>query len=669
MPSEKKNKEKKVFPPKTRRFSYVRTFFMTFFRLSLSTAFLIGAFSVGALWWLNKSLPPLQQFSVHVRTPSVTIQAVDGTILATYGDSFEEFVQTQDLPEYVVKAFLSVEDRRFFQHSGIDPIGILRAAVKNYKAHRIVQGGSTLTQQLAKNMLMAHGLFSRTDRSIKRKLQELILSIKLESYFSKQEILTIYLNRVYFGAGTYGIDAASRRYFHKSATQLTLFEAAILAGLLRAPSRYSPTSNPKKAIGRAHLVLRTMEANAFIEPNWKEQVAEWEKSFLEISAIKEKGCRYFADWIYESLPSLMGPIDEDLTVVTTLQTDMQHKAEQVCSDFHKNFGAEYKYAETAALLMTPSGAILAMVGGLDYGKSQFNRVTTAQRQPGSSFKTFVYLTALEKGMDHDEKFDDSPFQIGSWKPGNFKWKSLGEISFFEAFVYSVNSVCLRIVQKVGIREVIKTTRRLGFTSRLNADLTLALGTGEVTMLEMVRAYAPFANNGDACLSYGVLEIRNKKGEILYQHTPFIPIKVIEQKALDTMKTMLRTVVARGTGGAANVDPYIWGKTGTNGNRDAWFVGGRFPVLVAPQEPKEKESNAADKETRAAVENTEEGGASGSQKVIFPKLFGGISPQKTEFSNPFFIKRQPIISKHVIFISLACVASSPAKGSAKSEKNS
>lgn len=559
-------------------FCFISHFFKTFLKLCITFLFFLIIAGGLSFVWLNQTLPPIKNFNSHVRTPSVTIQAFDGTVIATYGDLFEEFITVNDLPPYVTNAFLAVEDKRFYNHNGVDIVGLIRAAIKNYHAHRIVQGGSTLTQQLAKNMLMSSGFYEVTDRSIKRKFQEFILAIKLEAYFSKSEILTLYLNRVYFGAGTYGIDAASRRYFHKSAKDLTLFEAAILAGVLRAPSRYSPIANPKRSVERAKLVLKSMELNNFISEKWQDYIGEWSQSFFQMIIEREKGSRYFADWVFENISSIIGPVDQDLTVVTTLHLDMQHQTEKICKKFFDDFGKEYKFSQVASMIMTPSGAILAMVGGLDYGKSQFNRAISALRQPGSSFKTFVYLTALDEGIDENEMFDDSLYEQGTWKPSNYKWKERGEVSLFDAYVYSVNSVCIRVAKRVGIRNVIKTAQRLGITSPLNEDLTLSLGSPDLAFIELMRAYAPFFNYGYACWPYGIYEIRNKNGDIIYQHSEGSCVKVIRDQSLDVMKKMMRAVIARGTGRAANVDPYILGKTGSNSHRDAWFFGGREPLL-------------------------------------------------------------------------------------------
>ena len=564
-------------------FQPFRYFLKSFFRLCLGSGLLIMFLLLIGYYWLNTTLPSLTSFASRVRTPCVTVQAFDGTTLATYGDSFEEFLAIEDLPPYVPNAFLAIEDRRFYEHGGVDIWGIFRAIVRNLYAHRVVQGGSTLTQQLAKNMLMTSGYFPVSDRSLMRKLQELVLSLKLETYFSKPEILTLYVNRVYFGAGTYGIDAASRRYFQKPSKDLTLFEAAVLAGLLRAPSRYSPLANPQKACDRAHHVLTAMESVGFIGSEWRQEWESWKTSFFARVKDHEKGSRYFTDWVYENLPSILGPIDQDLVVVTTLRSDFQHQVEDVLHQFHKDHSEEYKFSQASSVVMTANGAILAMVGGLDYGKSQFNRATSAHRQPGSAFKPFVYLAGIESGLGLDDLFDDSPYEQGTWKPRNYKWKSLGEIPLLDAFAYSVNSVCIRVAKQIGIRRVIKTARRLGITSPLEPNLTLSLGASSVTLLELARAYAAFFNFGYLCWPHGILEIRNKEGDILYQWLEDSGTPAIQEDHLEKMRILLRTVIARGTGRAANVDPRIVGKTGSNGSRDAWFIGGMEPQPLEQDE--------------------------------------------------------------------------------------
>ncbi|MDR3285746.1 MAG: transglycosylase domain-containing protein [Holosporales bacterium] len=559
-------------------FFLLKQFFKRFFLLSFFTSLIPVIGVVLYFFWLNSSLPKIEDLNIPVRTPSVTIQAADGTVIATYGDLYEEFVSVKELPAYVTNAFLAVEDRRFYNHKGIDFKGIIRAFITNIRANRITQGGSTLTQQLAKNLLISKEIFSVSDRSIKRKMQELLLAFKLESAFSKDQILTLYLNRVFFGSGTFGIDAAARRYFQKSAKNLTVFEAALLAGVLRAPSRYSPVANPQQAIGRARIVLQVMEDAGYLDAKWKKLIDSWQEGFFASTHALEKGSRYFADWVFDNIPSIIGPIEQDIVVTTTLNTTMQKCAEETCKKFYEEFGKEYKYSQTAALVISGDGSVLAMVGGLDYGKSQFNRATSAMRQPGSSFKPFVYLAAFEAGIDSNMMMDDSPYKQGSWKPSNYKWRTLGKISLIEALTYSVNSVCIRVAKMIGMGSVIKTAKRLGINSPINYNLSSAIGASEATLLEMVSAYASFVNNGYAVWPYGIFEIRDKDGNILHQHFNEEAVKVIEEDALNQLKTILREVIRKGTGRASNVDEKIFGKTGSNGNYDAWTFVCRDPIV-------------------------------------------------------------------------------------------
>jgi penicillin-binding protein 1A len=534
--------------------------------------FIWGTIIAGvAILWFVQDLPDLNNLESKVRNPSITIQTQDGEIIGTFGDLFEDMVRIDELPDYVPKALMAVEDRRFYYHFGIDFIGLFRAAYQNYLAKRVVQGGSTLTQQLAKNFLISEGSFSVHDRSFKRKIQEVLLSIWLEWKFNKDQILTMYLNRVYFGSGTYGIDAASQKYFNKSARELSVLEAAIIAGLLKAPSRYSPMANPKKAIARAKVVLELMEEAGFIKDYQKYLQGKLE--FLEQKK-ENQGSKYFCDWVYEILPNFVNVSDQDLVVVVTLDNEMQKHAQNVCSEFLEKMGKELKTTEYAFLAMTPEGSIKAMVGGKDYRKSQFNRVTQAARQAGSTFKMFIYLAAMENNFNVFDEIDDSPVVIGDWKPSNFRWVTRGKVSIKEAFARSVNSVSIRLAQMVTPQKVIKVARKLGITGDLEDNITIALGANEVTLLDLTNAFATYANDGRTVWPYGIAEIRDKSGNILYKHQPKVGRLVIDQETLTKMKILLRAVVAEGSGRAANIGSTVYGKTGSNGDRDAWFIGFR-----------------------------------------------------------------------------------------------
>lgn len=523
--------------------------------------------------WFSQDLPDVTQLAGTERRPSITIQTEDGDIIGTYGDLYNDVVKVEDLPSYVSQALMAVEDRRFFYHFGIDFVGLIRAAWTNYRAHRVVQGGSTLTQQLAKNLLFSKGHFDVHDRSIKRKIQEVILALWLERKFTKNQILTLYINRVYLGSGTYGIDAAAHRYFHKSAKQLTVFEAAVIAGLLKAPSKYSPASNPQKAIERAKTVLQLMQEAGFItsvESYWKQ--GSEELNILHDDPQSQP--RYFTDWIYEQLPALVGALHTDIIVTTTLQMPTQKHAEQACQSQWDEMGKELKVSEFGLLAMSPDGAVRAMVGGRNYAQSQFNRTTQALRQPGSSFKMFIFLTAMENGYTPDTMIDDSPITVGNWSPSNFKWRTRGSITLRTAFAHSVNSVPIRLALDVGIKPIQQAAKRLGITGKINDDISLALGTCESTLLEMTTAFATFANQGFAVWPYGIARITTKSGEVIYEHQPSEPQQIVNETALAYMRDMMHETILSGTGRASNVNNAVYGKTGSNQDRDAWFFGFR-----------------------------------------------------------------------------------------------
>jgi penicillin-binding protein 1A len=569
-PPKKKNKP----PSKFKRFSNKKKGrSSSFWKIMLRACLMMTIWAVIGLGvlilWFSHDLPDLKNIQINSRRPSVLVQSFNGVVLGTYGDLYEDMVKVQDLPPHVPQALMAVEDRRFYHHFGVDIIGLVRAAYANYRAQRVVQGGSTLTQQLAKNILFSQGTFEFNDRSYKRKIQEVLLAIWLEFKFTKDQILTLYLNRVYFGSGTFGVDAAARRYFNKSARNLTVFEAAVIAGLLKAPSKYSPAQHPQRATARAKIVLELMVNAGFIK-EYQSYLEQGEKELLALSQENDRGTRYFADWVYENLPQIVGPINEDLIVITTLDVGMQRHAEYICKHYLETMGKDLKISEAAFIAMSPTGAIKAMVGGKDYGKSQFNRSTQALRQPGSSFKTMIYQAALESGMTPETMIDDTPFEMDKWKPSNFKWKSRGSVSLLEGLAYSVNSVSIRLAQMVGPQKIAEVAKRLGITSRLTHDLSISLGTGETTLLEMTTAYATFANHGRAVWPYGIWEIRDKKGNILYHHSDNPGKQIISAHVLEGMQTMLRAVIEMGSGRAANVDSTVAGKTGSNGDKDVWM---------------------------------------------------------------------------------------------------
>jgi penicillin-binding protein 1A len=532
--------------------------------------FMIGGF---VLFWLFQELPDINTLKTAGRRPSVIIQASDGTILSTYGDLREDVLRVKDLPPHLPQALMAVEDNRFYSHFGVDIIGLLRAMYSNYKAGRVVQGGSTITQQLAKNFLLTQKLFPVTDRSIKRKIQEVLLAFWLEWHFTKDQIMSIYLNRVYFGSGTYGIDAAAERFFQKSARHLTVFESALIAGLLQAPSRYSPAANPERSKKRAISVMAKMKDLGYIG-DYTTYLAEGSKQLEAIKSREEKSYRYFTDWIYESIPDHIGGLTKDVVVTTTLDINAQNHAEFVLKYYVDTLGKELSASQAAMIAMRTDGAVVAMLGGRSYSKSQFNRATQALRQPGSSFKPFIYLTGLENGFTPDSMFEDAPQKIGSWEAKNYKYKSQGEITMAWGLIKSVNAVSIRVCQAVTPEKVIDLSHRFGFSSDMLPTLSIALGTMEVTLLELVSAFAVFSNEGKPVYAYGIEEIRDKAGNILYTRKPLKSRPIVKKEPLSQIREMLQRVVREGTGRRIYLDDTMMGKTGSNDNKDAYFIGYR-----------------------------------------------------------------------------------------------
>lgn len=530
---------------------------------------------VGAIWtffaglifvgWLAYDLPDISELDNIERRPSVTLLAADGSMLASFGDLYGEPVRLSDLPSYLPQAVIATEDRRFYSHPGLDPIGILRAIYVNLREGRLVQGGSGITQQLAKNV------FLTPERTIRRKGQEMLLALWLESRFTKDEILTLYLNRVYFGAGTYGVDAAARKFFGKPATQLTAYEAAMLAGILKAPSNYNPFSDPKAAARRAQLVLNNMVDAGYL-------TAMQARGILDSGSYSKPGRhgptgRYFADWVLDQVTSYVGYSDRDLVVVTTLDPRLQRLAEAEVERLIAAEGQARGASQAALVCMDPDGAVRAMVGGRNYGTSQFNRAAQARRQPGSAFKLFAFLAGLEAGLTPDTTFVDAPISVNGWRPGNYEDKYYGKVTLREAFARSLNSVAVQVTQRVGPRRVVETAKRLGITSDLAANPSIALGTSEVSLVELTAAFGVFANDGYGVWPRGIEEIRDSKGEVLYRRSGSGPDRVVQPRQVAQMLDLLSSVVSWGTGRAADPGRPAAGKTGTSQDfRDGWFVG-------------------------------------------------------------------------------------------------
>jgi len=527
---------------------------------------------VGVVIWAGAHLPPIQSLEIPKRPPTIQIVGIDGTVLATRGEMAGTNVALKDLPPYLPKAFIAIEDRRFYSHYGIDPWGILRAAVANLLHHGVSQGGSTLTQQLAKN------LFLTQERTIARKLQEAELAIWLERKYSKNEILELYLNRVYFGDGAYGVEAAAQRYFGKSAKNLTLAEAAMLAGLVKSPSRLAPNRNPEGAAKRAKTVL-----GAMVEAKFITEAQAQAAGAHPAATVKPAGAgtiNYVADWIGEVLDDLVGQIDQDIVVETSIDPRLQKLAESAVIDELAAKSVRFNVSQGALVAMTPDGAIRAMVGGRNYGESQYNRAVTAKRQPGSAFKPFVYLTALEAGLTPDTVRQDAPINIKGWKPENFEHEYLGPVTLTQALSMSLNTVAVRLVQEVGAANVVRTAHRLGIASKLEPNASIALGTSEVSLTELVGAYVPFANGGQGISPHVVLKIRTTSGKLLYARQPDQLGQVIDPRNVAMMNTMMEETLRSGTARRGDIPGWTAaGKTGTSQDfRDAWFIG-YTPYLI------------------------------------------------------------------------------------------
>ena len=521
---------------------------------------------IGVLVWIGIHLPPIQSLEIPKRPPSVLILGDNGATLATRGDMGGAAVPIGELPDYVPNAFIAIEDRRFYSHRGVDPLGITRALVADVLHRGTAQGGSTITQQLAKN------LFLTQERTVTRKLQEIVLALWLEHKCSKRQILELYLNRVYFGAGAYGIEGASQRYFGKSARQLTLAEAAMLAGLVQAPSRLAPNHNPHGAERRAAIVLADMTELKMIAPGAAKLALAHPAHAIKPPAAGS--VNYVADWVMDAVNDLIGKFEEDIVVDTTIDPALQSAAERALTETLNQKGDRLNVGEGALVAMTPDGVVRALVGGRDYGQSQFNRAVDAKRQPGSAFKAFVYLTAIEHGLTPDTVREDAPIAVKGWRPENYERQYLGPVTLRQALAESLNTVSVRLTLEFTPQAVIRTAYRLGIASMLEPNASIALGTSEVSPLELVSAYATFANGGIAVTPHVVERIRSADGKVLYGRTQQALGRIVDARYAGMMNTMLHETLVSGTARAANLPGWqAAGKTGTSQDfRDAWFIG-------------------------------------------------------------------------------------------------
>jgi penicillin-binding protein 1A len=520
----------------------------------------------GAIALVASTLPPIQSLAIPKRPPSIEIDGIDGKPLAVRGEMGGAAVSLKDLPPYLPRAFIAIEDRRFYHHYGVDPLGLARALIADVLHRGVQQGGSTITQQLAKN------LFLTPQRTLWRKMQEVVLALWIERKFSKNEILELYLNRVYFGSGAYGVEAAAQRYFGKPAREVKLAEAAMLAGLVKSPTRLAPSRNPDGAERRAQMVLAAMAEEDFITETMAKTAMAQPAHAVKPSGAGSVG--YVADWIMDVLDDLIGHVDDDLKVETTIDPSLQAAAEKALVDELAQKGQKLDVEQGALVAMTPEGAVRAMVGGKNYAESQFNRAVAAKRQPGSAFKPFVYLTALEHGLTPDTVREDKPIALKGWKPENFGRQYLGPVTLTQALSQSLNTVSVRLTLEFGPAAVAKTAYRLGIASRLDPNPSLALGTSEVSLIELVAAYAPFANGGTAIATHVIERVRTVAGKTLYTRQAPNFGRVVEARYVGMMNAMMHETLTSGTAHSAQLAGWpAAGKTGTSQDfRDAWFIG-------------------------------------------------------------------------------------------------
>jgi penicillin-binding protein 1A len=489
----------------------------------------------------------------------IRVRAADGTVIQTLGPSFGRWIPIDEIPHEMKDAMVAVEDRRFYYHPGIDPYGLTRAVVVSLTDGGGLRATSTITQQLARNVYL------NNNRDIGRKLREMILAMAMETKFSKEQILELYLNKVYFGGGAYGVDAASRRFFDHGAEDITLAEATIIAGLVKAPSRYSPTADAQAAIGRAGVVLEVMQDAGMITP---EEAASVEPAKVRMAPEpKQDSVRYFTDWALPQLDNLIDETEKPIDVWTTLDLGMQRAA----TDAIRN--GVPRGAQGALVSIDRDGAVRAMVGGTDYATSNYNRAVTALRQPGSAWKVFVYLAALEAGYRPEDKVVDEAVTIGGWSPRNSSGTYSGEITLRTAFAYSKNTVAAKLGEEIGTSSVASMARRFGITTPISTTPAMVLGSSDTRVLDMTRAFASIAARGKSVTPYAISKVTTIDGDVIYQHRPSRQIQLIEDYVAGAMTDLMQSAVATGTGRAASIGRPVAGKTGTtSSNKDGWFLG-------------------------------------------------------------------------------------------------
>lgn len=518
------------------------------------------------------TMPNMQKAISQTRQPSTVIMAENGNDIAKFGNIYAQVIYPDKLPKNLTNAIIAIEDHRFYKHCGFDILGFARAVFTNIFRKRYAQGASTVTQQVAKN------IFLTPNKTVKRKVQELILSLWLEKKFSKNQIMALYLNRVYFGSGNYGAEAAANWYFNKSVYDLNLHEAAVLAGMLKAPNRYNPIFKRQSALERAAVVLQNMKKYHFLTEKEYQQALN-----LPISngqQYRVSGGKHFAQYVYDIINDYIGERSEDIVVMTTLDQKLQETAERILQE--KIAAAKDRnVSEGAVVIMDKTGAIKAMVGGVDYNRSQFNRATQAKRQAGSAFKPFVYLTALQLGFTPASIITDEPISIGKWKPENYTKRYYGNVSLTYALANSLNVATVRLSKELYLRDIADNAHKMGITTDLALTPSMVLGTNGVKVIDMATAYATIANGGYQIQPHAVNEVATHDGRQIFVRAANKPVRILQEKDVLNLTQMLEAVINQGTGKRARLPIFAAGKTGTTQNyRDAWFIGWTNKYIAA-----------------------------------------------------------------------------------------
>ena len=542
------------------------------FKLFLWSILFVFLFVSGYVIYCYATMPNMQQALNRTRQPSTVIMAENGNDIAKFGNVYANIIYPDKLPENLTNAVIATEDRRFYSHFGFDIIGFSRAMFINVFHRRYAQGASTITQQVAKN------IFLTPNKTIQRKVQELLLAFWLEKKLSKNQIMALYLNRVYFGSGNYGAEAASNWYFNKSVYDLNLREAAVLAGMLKAPSRYNPIFNRKQALQRSALVLKNMKKNKFITD--KQYQSALQMPISDGQKYRVSGGKHFAQYVYDEVNSFIGERTDDIVVMTTLDQKLQENTEKILRQ--KILAAQKQNVhEGAVVIMDKTGAIKAMVGGVDYNKSQFNRAVQAKRQSGSAFKPFVYLTALQYGFKPDSIIHDAPITIGKWKPENYTKKYYGAVTLTYALTHSLNAATVALSKELYLRDIAKNAHKMGISTDISLTPSMVLGTNNVRLLDMATAYATIANGGKMIWPHAITEVETTDGRQLFVRQKDNEEQIFDAKIVEDMTDMLEKVINQGTGQKARLPIFAAGKTGTTQNyRDAWFIGWTNKYIAA-----------------------------------------------------------------------------------------